>query len=178
MPGGPPDGAIAIRTASLRIGETSRREGSRTLGYITTPPSCPASGAFANSATFAYFDGITQTVPSPSPCIDMAPPTVALAGFPSRGCVRRDVRARVRVDDTSALRGVIVRLNGRKLKGTRSKRFKVRVRKARMRSGRNRLTITAVDRRGNRFVRTLRFSRCSASRARPAARASGSVPSP
>lgn len=160
LPAGPPDGVTAIRKVTLNIGEVSRRVGSRKLGYITTPPECPAAGAFANAGTFSYFDGITQTVPALSQCIDVAAPRVALAGFPKRGCVRRDVRARVRVDDTSPLRGVAVRLNGRKIKSTTSKRFRVRVRKARMRKGRNRLTVTAVDRRGNRFVRGLRFRRC------------------
>ena len=85
---------------------------------------CPASGAFANSGAFTYFDGITQTVPSLSACVDLTAPAITLAGIPRRGCVRRDVRARVRVDDNSPLRGVAVRLNGRKLKGTRSKRFR------------------------------------------------------
>jgi len=155
LPGGPPDGIVAIRTADLRIGATP--------GYITTPKVCPASGAFANSGVFTYFDGVTQTVPSLSACVDLTAPAITLAGIPRRGCARRDVRARVRIDDNSALRGVVVRLNGRKLKTTRSKRFSVRVRKARMRKGRNRnrVTVTAVDARGNRFVRTRRFTRCS-----------------
>ncbi len=123
---------------------------------------CPASGAFANSTAFTYFDGVTQTVPSLSRCVDLTVPAITLTGFPRRGCARRDFGVRVRVDDNSPLRGVVVRLNGRKLKGTRSKRFSVRVRKARLRTGtgRNRLTVTAVDARGNRFVRTKRFNGC------------------
>lgn len=160
LPAGPPDGATAIRKVGLTIGEVSKKDGANTLGYITTPPVCPGSGAFANAATFNYFDGISQTVPSLSACVDRTAPKVAIAGFPRRGCVRRDVRARIRVDDASPLRGSVVRLNGRKVKSSRAKRFTARVRKARMRKGRNRLTVTAVDRAGNRFVRTLRFSRC------------------
>ena len=160
LPGGPPDGTAALRTAELRIGAQSQRDGRNVLGYVTTPPACPASNVFTNSTTFDYFDGVSQSVPSNSPCIDTAPPAVRLTG-PSRSrCLRGNLRARVRVTDTSPLRGVVVRLNGRRVKSTRSARFGLKVRHRRLRKGRNRLTVLAVDRRGNRFTLTRRVSRC------------------
>lgn len=159
LPGGPPDGATAIRTVDLRIGAVSRRDGTAVRNYITTPAVCPASSQFQSAAAFTYFDGVSQTVPSTSPCIDIAPPVVKLTGI-SRSCTRRDLRARVRVTDTSSLRGVVVRLNGRRVKSTKRKTFAVRVRHARLRKGRNRLTVLAIDRRGNRFTLTRRFRRC------------------
>ncbi len=161
LPGGPPDGATAIRTVDLRIGAVSRRDGSRVRNYITTPPACPAPNRFDNSAAFTYFDGVSQTVAAPSPCIvDTAPPRVRVTGI-SRRCVRHNLHARVRVTDTSGLRGAVVRLNGRRVKSTKRKRFAVKVRRARLRKGRNRLTVVAVDRRGNRVTYTRRFRRCS-----------------
>lgn len=160
LPGGAPDGATAIRTVDLRIKPVTRRDGAKVSNYITTPPACPAANTFANAAAFAYFDGISQTVPSSTPCVDTAPPAVKLTGISRRSCLRRGVKARVRVTDTSSLRGVAVRLNGRKVKGTRQKRFGIKIRQSRLRKGRNRLTVTAVDRRGNRFTLTRRFRRC------------------
>ena len=160
LPGGPPDGVAAIRTVELRIGAQTKREGSNLLGYVTTPSACPSSNVFANSATFAYFDGVSQTVPSNSACIDTAPPKVRLTGPSRTRCLRGNLRARVRVTDTSSLRGVVVRLNGRRVKSTRKPRFGVGIRRARLRKGRNRLTVLAVDRRGNRFTLTRRVSRC------------------
>ncbi len=159
LPGGPPDGATAIRTVDLSIGAVSRRDGAQVRNYITTPPACPSSGRVVGSVAFTYFDGIAQTVPSASACVDTAPPAVKLTGI-SRSCLRRGVKARVRVTDTSNLRGVAVRLNGRKIKGTRQKRFGFESRQSRLRRGRNRLTVTAVDRRSNRFTLTRRFRRC------------------
>ncbi|MGI8846550.1 MAG: hypothetical protein ACR2HC_10370 [Thermoleophilaceae bacterium] len=159
LPGGPPDGVTAIRTVDLSIGAVSRRDGRQVRNYITTPPACPASGRLEGSVAFTYFDGIAQTVPSFSACVDTAPPAIKLTGI-SRSCLRRGVKARVRVTDTSSLRGVAVRLNGRKVKGTRQKRFGFKIRQSRLRKGRNRVTVTAVDLRGNRSVLTRRFRRC------------------
>jgi len=161
LPGGPPDGAIAIRTVNLTIGAVSRRDGSQVRNYITTPPVCPASTRLGGSVGFTYFDGVAQTVPSFSACVDTAPPVLKLTGISRRSCLRHGVKARVRVTDTSSLRGVAVRLNGRKVKGTGHKRFGVKIRQSRLRRGRNRLTVTAVDRRGNRStLLTRRFRRC------------------
>lgn len=161
LPGGPPDGTLAIRTVDLTIGAVSRRDGAQVRNYITTPPVCPASNRVGGSVAFTYFDGVSQTVPSFSACVDTAPPVLKLTGISQRSCVRRGIRARVRVTDTSSLRGVAVRLNGRKVKGTTRKRFGLKVRQARLRRGRNRLTVTAVDRRGNRStLLTRRFRRC------------------
>lgn len=163
LPGGPPDGATAVRTADLTINPVSRRDGRQLRNYITTPAVCPASNHFSNSATLTYFDGITQTVPSPAPCLDTARPAIRLRGFRRRGCVRHSVKARIRVTDTSSLRSVIVRLNRRKVKTTRRKVFTVKLRHAKFRRGRNVVTVVATDRRGNRSKVTHRFVGCRVS---------------
>jgi hypothetical protein len=161
LPGGPPDGAVAIRTADLRLSAVSSREGSAVRNYITTPPSCPASGVFGGgSLAFTYFDGVSQTVPASSPCVDTVPPKVSLTGIPRHSCVRGAVRARLRVVDTSSLRGVLIRLNGRRIKSTRHKSIRLRIRRSRLRRGHDRLKVVAVDRRGNRATLTRHFFRC------------------
>jgi hypothetical protein len=119
---------------------------------------CPVP-SIVGSAAFTYFDGVAQTLAAPSPCVDTAPPTVSIRGLP-RSCVRGALRTRVRIGDTSTLRGVLVRLNGRRVKSTKRKSFAVRVRRSKLRKGRNRLTVVAVDRRGNRFTLGRRFLRC------------------
>ncbi|MGH2987890.1 MAG: calcium-binding protein [Solirubrobacterales bacterium] len=65
IPGGPPDGFTAIDRVSLEVRPISAEPGTN---YITTPPSCPAGGAWSSTATFSYRDGISQAVGSPSPC--------------------------------------------------------------------------------------------------------------
>lgn len=159
LPGGLPDGATALRTVDLRIGAVTRRDGATVRNYITTPSACPASGQLTSSGAFTYFDGVSQTVPSQSPCVDTVAPRIKLTG-PARPCVQRRPRTRVRVTDNSSLRAVVVRLNGRRIKTTRRKTFGVTVRRERLRKGRNRLTVLAVDSRGNRSTLTRRFRRC------------------
>ena len=147
LPGGPPDGATAIRTASLKIGATLAERGIRTLRrYITTPPTCPASNRFVNSAAFTYFDGVSQALQSASPCIDMAPPKVRLLGISRRSCASHD-RARPRAGAghlAAARRGRQAQRAPRQaqhqqeLHGTAARR--------RLRRGVNRVTVLAVDR--------------------------------
>jgi hypothetical protein len=160
LPGGPPDGVTAIRTADLRIAPVSARVGSRLRNYITTPPSCPGQNLWSNFAVFNYFDGQISTLRYDVPCLDTTPPKVRLTGISRRSCVHRRIHARVRVTEAAHLRGVAIRLNGRKVKSTKRKRFPLRIRYSKLRSGRNRLSIVAVDKRGNRVKFKRSFLRC------------------
>ncbi|MBA3305195.1 MAG: hypothetical protein H0U25_04630 [Thermoleophilaceae bacterium] len=161
IPGGGSDGFTAIRDVDFKVSPIVNRAGGEARAYLTTPASCPSTGVFANSFTFAYRDGVTQEVPSPSACtqLDRTPPRIKLAGVPRNRCVKRGTRARIRVLDSSELR-VGVRLNGRRVVVTRLKRVVVRLRRPALRRGRNRLTITARDAAGNRARLTRRFVRC------------------
>jgi Ca2+-binding RTX toxin-like protein len=69
LPGTPPDGA-AIDLVQTRLESISRVIGGEVRGYITTPPECPANQAWVNKLSFTYADGVTQSVDSPSPCIE------------------------------------------------------------------------------------------------------------
>lgn len=64
VPGGPPDGRSAVRTVDLVFPVST--------GYITTPPTCPASGRWVTTATFQFYDGTTQHARSSTPCMPVA----------------------------------------------------------------------------------------------------------
>jgi RTX calcium-binding nonapeptide repeat (4 copies) len=69
LPGTPPDGGT-IDVVQTQLDSISRNVGGETRGYITTPPQCPPSRAWVNSLSFTYADGVTQSVESPSPCLE------------------------------------------------------------------------------------------------------------
>ena len=60
----PPDLFTALDRVHLELEERTTSAGS----YITTPPECPAEGAWTTRATFTYRDGVTQSVDATSPC--------------------------------------------------------------------------------------------------------------
>jgi hypothetical protein len=60
----PPEPFTAFK--SLRLsGPAIVRDGN---AYALTPPTCPSSGEWTITMTFGYFDGVSQTVDSESPC--------------------------------------------------------------------------------------------------------------
>ena len=69
LPGTPPDGA-AIDVVEVTLNRISRQVGGASRGYITTPSTCPKSRDWLNSVTFTYADGVSQTVPTDSPCVE------------------------------------------------------------------------------------------------------------
>lgn len=74
LPGGPPDGFTALRRVRLQLhARITLRDGVE-HAYVTTPPTCPASGAWANAVSFTYRDGETQRRTSPTPCRASGPP--------------------------------------------------------------------------------------------------------
>jgi hypothetical protein len=75
VPGGPPDGQLAIDFVDLRTRAISNARGN----YITTPPTCPASGRWTNRGIFSYDDDqdgnfdTVQTERSATPCRPSSP---------------------------------------------------------------------------------------------------------
>lgn len=67
LPGTPPDGG-ALKLIQLHIDAISRGSGAGRRSLVTTPASCPRSRRWINQGTFAYADGVTQTVSASSAC--------------------------------------------------------------------------------------------------------------
>jgi len=67
LPGTPPDGA-AIDTVDVSFLQISSEADGVTHDYVTTPSECPGRGYWTNRIHFTYYDGVTQTVETHSPC--------------------------------------------------------------------------------------------------------------
>ena len=172
VPGGPPDGYVAIKRVRLKLEPRATGQGANRRSYIATPATCPRERRWTNTAIFTYRDGVTQTLTSTSPCVgssrdsarrlDNKAPRIRVAGIPRRRCAGRDFRARVRIGERwSGLRRAELWLDGRRRVVTRSRRFSRRIRAARLRGSRHRVVVVALDRAGNRSVRRVRFRKCS-----------------
>jgi hypothetical protein len=74
LPGGPPDGFTALKRVRLELRQRAVVRDGISHAYITTPASCPPSERWANTVTFTYRDGVTQTLTSDTPCVVPAPP--------------------------------------------------------------------------------------------------------
>ena len=171
IPGTPPDGGAAKSQRGTFYPRSTRRAG-RQLNYITTPPSCPASGFWVNRVHYTYRDGVKQTAESRSPCRgsaadrrargrrDVWAPRVRVRRVPTRRCTRRDFTARVRIGERGGLRRAVLYVDGKRVRVTRRRAFRRRIRASRMRPGRHRVTVVARDAAGNRGRRTKRFRRC------------------
>jgi hypothetical protein len=91
---------------------------------------------------------------------DRKAPRIRITGVPARRCVRKGFRARVRVREGTRLRRGALFRDKRRLRSTRSKRYSVVVRTRKLRKGRHRVRVVAVDSTGNRRAITRRFRRC------------------
>ena len=87
--------------------------------------------------------------------------TVGLPPSASGDCVTRNFTASVRLRDGSGIRSATVTLDGRRVRRTTLTRFSLRIDVSGLRVGRHRIRVVAVDRAGNRSVRTRRFERCA-----------------
>jgi hypothetical protein len=166
IPGTPPDGAAAKSQRGRFEPRSTLRAGTQ-ANYITTPPTCPASGYWVNRVVYTYRDGVRQTAESRSPCRrapdatpDRRAPVVRAAGIMPRPCASRRFRARFRIADASRLRSVGVRLDGRRIASSVHKRLSARIPVAGLRAGRHTVSVTAVDAAGNRGERGFAFRRC------------------
>jgi hypothetical protein len=165
IPGTPPDGAAARSQRGQFEPHSTLRDG-RQANYITTPPTCPASGFWTNRVIYTYRDGVEQSAESRSPCrrpaeatADRRAPRIR-AGAVLPRCATRPFRAHFRVADASRLRDVAVRLDGGRIATSRHKRLSVRVPVRDLRAGRHKLRVIATDAAGNRGERSFGFRVC------------------
>lgn len=69
MPGfPPPDKYVAVKFDRLNFFRIVRGRGDNRRAFLVTPPRCPTSGEWTNTASFTYVDDVTQHASSPSPC--------------------------------------------------------------------------------------------------------------
>lgn len=108
LPGGPPDGRIAIKRAELQV--PAPAAGARP--YLTTPASCPADGVWRGSGDFTFGDGGATTVGTATPCVVSAAPTLRLRVTPKvvRGGRRSAFSIRVSSSKAGCASGAAVRL--------------------------------------------------------------------
>lgn len=158
IPGGPPDGYTALKRVRLGLDLIAVESAGVRRGYITTPTRCPASGAWTNTITFNYRDGVSQVAPNSSPCVPPPKPRVHL-GVP-RDCVSRSFVARIRVENMPNPRFVRVRLDGRTIGSATRPRFRVRVPVA-SRSLQHRLSVVAGDADGRTASARAAYRHCS-----------------
>jgi hypothetical protein len=95
IPGAPPpDAYTALKSFRLSVPALTR--GART--YVTTPPTCPATGHWTFRLSFLYRDGVSETIESPSPCVQDATtrPRLRLTVKPRRATAGRATRFRFR----------------------------------------------------------------------------------
>jgi hypothetical protein len=82
-------------------------------------------------------------------------------------CTDSGFRAKIRIQDSSAMRKVEVFVDGNLIKRTTSKRFSVWVAIEGLRTGRNTIRVVAVDRDGRRGAASRNFHRCAAAAPSP-----------
>jgi len=66
--GQPPSGCPIDEDAVVASNITYPASTSDSRVYLTTPPSCPASGSWQNVLSLTYADGVTDTVTTSQPC--------------------------------------------------------------------------------------------------------------
>ena len=129
-------------------------------GTITNTASVTGNQPDPNTANNTATQDTTISAAPPAR-VDRKKPTVAVGGVQASGCTRSAFSARVTIRDRSALRRVVVSVDGREVKRTKSKQFRVSVSANTMRAGRHTIRVLAVDARGNRTVVSRAFRRCA-----------------
>jgi hypothetical protein len=64
-PGGPPDGRTSVQRIELSFPAIRSPQG---RAFVTTPPSCPSSGAWTSRASYGFADGGHTMLTSLTPC--------------------------------------------------------------------------------------------------------------
>jgi uncharacterized repeat protein (TIGR01451 family) len=132
----------------------------QSAGTITNTASVRATEADNNTANNSASQATTISA-APAARVDRKKPTISVGGVQASGCSRAAFTANIRVRDASRLRRVVVTVDGRTLRRTKSKRFSVNVPANSMRAGRHTLRVLAVDARGNRRTVSRSFRRCA-----------------
>ncbi len=155
--------------SSATLGTTSAFRGnSLALTSISVNNGVTVDGRLLarNGAVTLINDTVTRSqcaaapAPAPGTSPDVTRPRVRISGV-SGGCATRNFTARVRVRDSSGIRRTSVFLDGRRVRRTSRTRFSLRIEVRGLRVGRHRIRVVAVDRAGNRRVRTRSFRRCA-----------------
>jgi len=127
-PGGPPDGRTTVRQVEFTIPQQTTGSGASRRSFLTTPPECPAGGAWTSRALFKFAAHERQELTAQTPCasatIRTRAPRMRLSVSPRRARAGRPTRFRVRVwSRTPFCRGrVAVRLGAvRALTGRRGR---------------------------------------------------------
>ena len=142
---------------------------SATVTIVVRPSS---AGTISNTATVSATEADNNTAnnsatqatvisAAPAGRVDRTKPRISVGGVQASGCSRTAFTANIRVRDASRLRRVVVTVDGRTLRRTKSKRFSVSVPANNMRAGRHTLRVLAVDARGNRRTVSRSFRRCA-----------------
>ena len=105
------------------------------------------------------------STPPATPAAPTTPPKVGVAGV-RRACVSSAFHVRFRVTTSSAVKSVVVKLDGKRIKSTTSGSFTLRINGKKLKSGRHRLTITATDSAGHVTTTHKSFSVCKAAKPR------------
>jgi uncharacterized repeat protein (TIGR01451 family) len=129
-------------------------------GTITNRASVSGNQPDPNNANNSASQDTTISA-APAGRVDRRKPSVGVAGVQAAGCSRTAFTARVRIRDASALRRVVVTVDGRTLRRTKQKRFTISIPAQNMRAGRHTLRVLAVDARGNRRMVSRQFRRCA-----------------
>jgi uncharacterized repeat protein (TIGR01451 family) len=129
-------------------------------GTITNTASVTGNQPDPNNANNSASSDTTIS-PAPPARADRRKPVVSVGGVTASGCSRVAFTARVSIRDRSRLRRVVVTVDGRTVKRTRSKSFRIRIPADDMRAGRHRLRVVATDAAGNRRTVSRAFRRCA-----------------
>jgi hypothetical protein len=156
-----PDGTKILYSADVGSGQATDVE------VFTMNPDGSDQRRLTNSQGF---DGRCDWGPvarpaAATPAQPAATPPLVRAARVRRACSSRSFRVRASASAGSRVQRVTVYLNGRRITSTRRSSFRLRL-PARLRRGRHRLTVIAVDAAGRRTRRVLRFRVCAAQRPR------------
>jgi hypothetical protein len=119
-PGGPPDGRTTVRRIEFTIEQRTSGSGASRRSFLTTPPECPATGAWTSRAEFKFAGYEAQHLTDETPCSSSPTrqplPRMRLAVSPRRAPVGAAIRFRVRVRSAarSCRRRVEIELGGKR----------------------------------------------------------------
>jgi hypothetical protein len=150
--------------SSATLGTTTTFRGNiLALTSITATTGATVDGRLLarNGAVTLDSNTVTRAQCAAPPPPDETGPIVNINGPPNAPCPARAFRLRISARDPSGIRRVEVFLDGRLIKRTTRSSFFVSIRAERLLAARHTIRVVALDRAGNRTVRTRRFSRCA-----------------
>jgi len=104
---------------------------------------------------------LSQKVDTVNKCAAAASPKVGVAGV-RRACASKSFNVAFHVTTAASVKRVTVKLDGKKVSSTTKSRFRLKINTKKLKAGRHRLTITAVDSAGKTSTVHRTFSVCKA----------------